>query len=134
MQTTQYTQTWGDQNKLLKATYRPMPSCGWILEAMLGNRDMVTVKMIYEGGIKVWRAIITMWEVCWNEEKLPEQFFLNTIVPLFKRDNRGIPKNYRPVTLMLTIAKLWQRVLYNRVETWAADQDGLENGLAGGSQ
>ena len=77
--------------------------------------DMITIRMIYEAGKPVWEILVALFNDWLRLGKVPEQFKQDIIVPLYKRGSRYIPKNYRPITLVQTALKLFQRILYERI-------------------
>ena len=47
---------------------------------------------------------------CWSE---------GFIIPLFKKGDKNLPENYRGITLLSTLGKLFTRILNNRLSNWA---------------
>ena len=44
----------------------------------------------------------------------PDSFQISNIVPLFKKDDHGLPTNYRSISLLPTISKVFERVIYDQ--------------------
>ena len=51
----------------------------------------------------------------YNNNKPPEQWGMNTIVPVYKKDDRSNVNNYRGTSLMSIVAKTYNKVLLNRI-------------------
>ena len=51
----------------------------------------------------------------YNNNKPPEQWGMNTIVPVYKKDDRSNVNNYRGISLMSIVAKTYNKVLLNRI-------------------
>ena len=49
----------------------------------------------------------------------PERWAEGHIIPIFKKGNRNEASNYRGITLLSIIGKLFTRILNNRLNTWA---------------
>ena len=47
----------------------------------------------------------------------PERMKLADVVPLFKSQDRSECTNYRPISLLLTISKLLEKIVYSRTYT-----------------
>ena len=48
------------------------------------------------------------------EGTFPERMKLADVVPLFKTKDQQLPTNYRPISMLLTISKLLEKVMYTR--------------------
>ena len=49
----------------------------------------------------------------------PEGWSEGYIIPLHKKSSINNPENYREITLLSTLGKLFSRVLNNRLSSWA---------------
>ena len=56
--------------------------------------------MIKYGGRKLKQELHGLMTKVWNEESLSEQWNEGIICPIFKKGDRLIYKNYRPITLL----------------------------------
>ena len=61
----------------------------------------------------------------------PEDWGLAIVVPIYKRGNRGDPANYRPISLLNTISKLYARHLLGKLQDWLLDENILAEEQAG---
>lgn len=51
---------------------------------------------------------------------IPESWLLGTIKPFYKnKDNTNDPKNYRPITILSCLGKLFTAILNNRLNTYS---------------
>ena len=55
----------------------------------------------------------------------PDAWSAGLLVPLHKKGNVNVPDNYRGITLLSVLGKLFTQVLNNRLMTWADSQDVL---------
>ena len=56
-----------------------------------------------------------LFSVVWHEEAVPRQWREGLIVNLFKKGNRGNLGNYRGITLLSVVGKMFCKVLNNRL-------------------
>ena len=49
----------------------------------------------------------------------PEQWTEGHIIPIFKKGDKNNVSNYRGITLLSTVGKLFTRILNNRLNSWA---------------
>ena len=50
-----------------------------------------------------------------NQEILPTEMKLANVIPLYKTNNPDVFNNYRPVSLLCTLSKVLERVMYSRI-------------------
>ena len=50
-----------------------------------------------------------------KEDIFPEELKIANVIPLFKKDNAMVFNNYRPVSLLCTRSKVFERIMYNRL-------------------
>ena len=67
---------------------------------------------------KISPAILTPLTIVFNsslsEGEFPQQMKLAEVVPLYKNNCMSLPSNYRPISLLITISKLLEKVIYKR--------------------
>ena len=55
---------------------------------------------------------LTTFPECWSK---------GMIVPVYKKGDTDVPSNYRPITLLSAISKLFTRTLCKRISKWATE-------------
>ena len=53
----------------------------------------------------------------------PESMKLSHIVPLYKGKEKYLSENYRPISLLITVSKLLEKIVYNRTYSFLSDID-----------
>jgi hypothetical protein len=66
----------------------------------------------------------------------PDEWSKSVIIPLFKKGNHNVTDNYRGISLLCVISKVFSFVLNNRLYSWAEkekkiieEQAGFRKGL-----
>ena len=49
----------------------------------------------------------------WKRKKFPDIWKLANVVPVHKKKRKKLLKNYRPISLLTTLSKIFERVIYN---------------------
>ena len=86
-----------------------------------------------EDGIpnEIWKALgsnakhvlLQIMNSCLND-RLPESWATTVTVPIFKKGCKEDPKNYRPISLLNMVTKLFTCLLANRIQQWS-DNEGI---------
>ena len=53
-----------------------------------------------------------------NTQKFPDLLKLAEIKPTFKKENRCSKENYRPVSLLPVISKIYEKILYGQINSY----------------
>ncbi len=61
--------------------------------------------------------------VCFHDEHVPSQWKNDVLCPLFKKGDKRDPNNYRGITLLSIVGKMYTRIVYNRINKWACDNN-----------
>jgi Reverse transcriptase (RNA-dependent DNA polymerase)/Endonuclease-reverse transcriptase len=79
------------------------------------GEDKITTEMAKNMGEKGTCMLLEIMNRAWREEKVPNEWQLGLIVPIYKAGDSKICNNYRGVTLLSTVTKLYERILENRL-------------------
>ena len=82
--------------------------------------DLVTTEHLVYAGIRVMNILTRIYNLMLDYEFIPKVFRRGTQVPLYKGKNSCSlkPTNYRGITLLSTLNKVYEIVLWKRMETW----------------
>ena len=84
------------------------------------NVNNVLFKQIKLNIVKPLAIIINK---SFSEGKFPHAMKLADVYPLFKSKDRTEPNNYQPISLLLTLSKLLEKVMYRRVYNFLTETD-----------
>ena len=82
------------------------------------NLDNILLKEISEGIVD---PLVILFNRSLNEGYFPNQMKIAEVVPLFKSKERDISSNYRPISLLMVISKLLERIVYKRTFQFITD-------------
>lgn len=66
-----------------------------------------------------------------NPNNMPDTWSEIVIVPIFKKGNPDLPSNYRPISLLNTVTKLFTTLLTHRLDLWCTKNNVLSEFQAG---
>ena len=82
--------------------------------------DNVLNEHIIFGGQALFRALKKLFDKMLAVEYIPETFKTGSVIPVCKPGKcRDALESYRPITLISTIYKLFERILLSRLQTWS---------------
>jgi hypothetical protein len=95
----------------------------------------VVAELLREGGESVAAALHLLCARCFAVGCVPLAWLRGVVVPLFKDGDRRVPANYRPITLLSIVRKVFASTLLARLEAWcernnklAPEQGGFRKG------
>ena len=69
-----------------------------------------------ETALAIYIAPITyLSNLSLQEGVFPDELKIANVIPLFKCDNPGLFNNYRPVSVLCSVLKVFEKVMYNRL-------------------
>ena len=93
--------------------------------------DGIAGELIKYGGNGVIMMLKELFLLIWDSEYIPEQWREGMIVSLFKKGDREDPGNYRGITLLNVVGKLFNKVLNYRLLQWLEEHNKLSESQAG---
>ena len=73
----------------------------------------IPIKMIQICGESIALPLKLLSETALKEKKFPDIWKLSNVVPAHKKEEKFFFKNYRPISLLPIISKIFERVIYN---------------------
>lgn len=73
--------------------------------------DQITNEMIKYGGKECWSELCKLYNKIIQQGEVPESWKTSITVPIFKKGDRSLPNNYRGITLLSSVMKLFTKIL-----------------------
>ena len=86
--------------------------------------DEIVNEIIKYGGDPVYLVIWQLIKKCFETEKIPQDWMKGIIFPIYKAGDGRNPDNYRGISLLCIIGKIYTAVIHNRLSSWCE-----ENGI-----
>ena len=83
------------------------------------GQDGVIGEILKTGGEKIRKAVLVLCCVAWKNERVPNDWMQGVVVPLYKDGDERDPMNCRGITLLSIAGKVYNRVLGNRLMSFA---------------
>jgi len=75
--------------------------------------------VLKRGGDQVENAVYLLCVKVWEEEKLPKDWTKGIICPIFKDGDKRDTNNYRGITLLSIVGKVYAQVINERLMRWS---------------
>ena len=75
--------------------------------------------------------LVTLFNLVWDSEFVPRYWRDGLMVSLFKKGDREDPCNYRGITLLNLVGKLYSRIINNRLLKYLESNHKLHEGQGG---
>ena len=82
---------------------------------MTGGSDGLVGELLKYGGSGMVNLLHQLFSVVWHAELVPPQWREGLIVNLFKKWDKEVPGNYRGITLLSVVGKVFCKILNNRL-------------------
>ena len=96
-----------------------------------GGSDGLVGELLKYGGMGMVLLLEELFLVIWHEEVVPRQWREGLIINLFKKGDREDPGNYRGITLLSVVGKVFCKILNNRLVQCLDKEGVLHEGQAG---
>ena len=96
-----------------------------------GGSDRLVGELLKYGGSGMVYLLEQLFSVIWREETVPKQWREGLIVNLLKKGDREDPGNYRGITLLSVVGKVFCKILNNRLVKCLDKGGALHEGQAG---
>ena len=96
-----------------------------------GGSDGIVGELLKYGGSRMVDLLEQLFLVIWQEDIVPRQWRDGLIVNIFKKGDREDPGNYRGITLLSVVGKVFCKILNNRLVQCLDKEGALHEGQAG---
>ncbi|CAH2107280.1 unnamed protein product [Euphydryas editha] len=87
--------------------------------------DKVTTKAVKCLKDVIAERLVKCINLCLSDGIFPDTIKLVKVSPLYKSGNKTDPNNYRPVSVLPVISKIFERIIYDRLNTYLTEKNFL---------
>ena len=77
--------------------------------------DKIPAILIKEVKNEIAPALKILWQTSIDQGQIPSDLLKQTIIPIFKKENKSLASNYRPISLTSHLIKVFERVLRDKL-------------------
>ena len=87
------------------------------------GHDGIGPKMLKQAGISVIPSLTRLINLSFAKCTVPSSWKKAQVIPIYKKDNKSDPNNYRPVSILPTISKIAERIVFKHVFNYFRDNN-----------
>ena len=77
------------------------------------RHDMISIRMLKICGKSIIKPLLMIYKKCLEKGHFPNELKKANVVPVHKKNDKQLLKNYRPISLLPICGKVLERLLYN---------------------
>ena len=95
------------------------------------GQDMILNEFIVNASMGIKLLILAIFNNILKLEYFPSIWAVGNIVPIFKKGDKNDTNNYRGITILSCLGKLFTRLMNNRLNRWAENENKIANSQYG---
>ena len=92
---------------------------------------MISIQMIKICDTSICRPLKLIFQACLESGKFPNEWKKANVVPVHKKGDKQILKNYRPISLLSIAGKIFERLLYDMMFEFFITNNLISNNQSG---
>ena len=93
--------------------------------------DEISIRMIKLCATSISKPLSILFRNCLENQCFPKEWKKANIVPIHKKSDKQLIKNYRPVSLMPVCSKIFEKVIFNSLFKYSEDNNLLNGNQSG---
>ena len=95
------------------------------------GHDMISIRMLKICGKSICKPLDLIFQSCIKQGEFPTEWKKANVFPVFKKGDKQILKNYRPVSLLPICGKIFERLIYNNLFEYFIENDLISQNQSG---
>ena len=95
------------------------------------GHDERSIRMIKICAFSISKPLAILFRNCLESKCFPKEWTKANIVPVHKKNDKQLIKNYRPVSLLYICSKIFEKVIFNSLFKFLDDNNLLTNNQSG---
>ena len=87
------------------------------------GEDRIPQRILVDGMNQLIGPMSTLFEKIYNQKKIPEQWLMSIVTPVFKKGKKDEISNYRPVANLCSSSKIFERLILNRINEIESEEE-----------
>ena len=101
---------------------KPKPSCGY---------DGISTKLLKTCKLEICKLLTLIINQSLSTGIFPDSLKVAKVIPLYKKGDKAVLVNYRPISILPSIPKIFERIIFNQINDHFTSHDLYYNGQYG---
>ena len=101
---------------------KPKPSCGY---------DGISTKLLKTCKLEICTPLTLIINQRLSTGIFPDSLKIAKVIPLYKKGDKALLDNYRPISILPSISKIFERIIFNQINDHFTSHDLYYNGQYG---
>ena len=101
---------------------KPKPSCGY---------DGISTKLLKTCKFEICKPLTLIINQTLSTGIFPDTLKIAKVIPLYKKGDKALLENYRPISVLPSISKIFERIIFNQINYHFTSHDLYYNGQYG---
>ena len=93
-----------------------------IRELKNGKASDIPIHVIKQSSRVISPVLCVLYNRCMKDGIFPDELKIGKISPIYKKDNKELLENYRPVSTLAIFGKIFEKIIYNRLYNFITSQ------------
>ena len=76
----------------------------------------ISIKIVKLANKKICKDLANCINECIKQNKFPNELKITDVTPIFKKEDPLDKTNYRPISILPTVSKIFERILFNQLQ------------------
>ena len=79
------------------------------------GHDRIPQRILVDGVDQLVKPLTTLFSMIYSQNKLPQQWLVAKVNPIFKKGNKNNIENYRPISNLCSTSKVFEKLILKRI-------------------
>ena len=94
-----------------------------IKELKNGKSSDIPIHVIKKSASAMGYHLVKILNQCLHQGIFPDELKVGRITPIYKKDDECSPENYRPVSTLPIFGKIFEKIIYSRIDNFLTTKD-----------
>ena len=87
------------------------------------GHDQISIRMLKLCNNSICKPLKIIFNGCLETSTFPNDWKKGNVVPIFKKDDKQVLKNYHPISLLLVCGKIFEKLIFNEMFKFFIEND-----------
>ena len=93
--------------------------------------DKISAKLLIEAGDTITPSLVLLFNLSLNTGIFPDDWKFAKVTPIYKSGEKSDCGNYRPISVIYTIAKIFEKLVYKQIITYLDENNIISKNQSG---